>query len=70
MLISDISYIENVSEKNIEGGNGAFFLSSKFLSIFGEARASGASGETLTLGAATGNKTISYGSSIEAEGLV
>lgn len=70
MLISDISYIENVSEKNIEGGNGALFDSNKFLNVFGEARAVGGSIENLDLQARTGSKSISYRSITGAVGLV
>lgn len=70
MLISDISYLENVSEKNIEGGNGAFFYSSKHLDISGEALARGFSRETLDLSAETGSKSIEYTSVTRARGLV
>lgn len=62
MLISDISYLETVSEKNIEGGNGAgaSFRSRKTLDITGEALARGFSKETLDLNAETGSKSIEY----------
>ncbi|GCA79955.1 hypothetical protein [Microcystis aeruginosa] len=71
MLISDISYIENVSDKNIEGSGrpfpaGAFFDSRKSLDIFGQAFADGYSKEILDLSAVTGYKSVEYKSITEA----
>ncbi|CAO4996943.1 hypothetical protein MICAER10613_000140 [Microcystis aeruginosa] len=70
MLISDISYLENVSEKNIEGSGSAVFTSGKLLTILAQADAIGVSEEGLFLNAQTGNKTIIYGSTTTAVGLV
>ena len=70
MLISDISYIENVSDKNIEGSGSAFFVASKSLSILAQAVANGVSQESLSLIAETGIKLVSYGSTTTAQGLV
>lgn len=70
MLISDISYLENVSEKNIEGSGSASFLGNKSLSILAQAVANGTSQESLGIIAETGIKLVSYGSTTTAVGLV
>jgi hypothetical protein len=70
MLISDISYIETVSEENIEGSGSATFFGSKSLAILAQAVALGESFESLSLVAETGVKAIGYSSTTVATGLV
>jgi hypothetical protein len=69
MLISDISYIENISEENIEGSGRAAFTSSKLLDILAQSDAEASSTETLLLIAETGIKAIAYSSATTAVGL-
>jgi hypothetical protein len=69
MLISDISYLEVISEENIEGSGRANFRSSKTLDIVAQSDADASSDEELVLTAETGFKAVFYSSSTTAVGL-
>jgi hypothetical protein len=69
MLISDISYLDIISEENIEGSGRASFRSSKLLDILAQSDADASSDEDLLLIAETGFKGIVYSSSTTAVGL-
>jgi hypothetical protein len=69
MLISDISYLETVSDKNIEGSGSASFVSEKFLSVLAQSAANAISIEALSLVAETGIKAVTYNSFTTAVGL-
>lgn len=69
MLISDISYLETVSDKNIEGSGSASFFSDKILSVLAQSAANASSLEFLSLVAETGIKAVTYSSVTTAVGL-